>query len=133
MMLWRSGPATRLPGWAVAALIGWLWSVPVGLLLWLASTLVGALDTGIALGLMGAALAGVFAPAYSWVGLVIALPVAVLADRRGWFGPVSALVIGAGAGVVAAAFLGGTSAALTAVFGAITLLIVRRALRLAPG
>lgn len=125
MTLWQSGPAPTLGGWIMAGIVGWLWSVPVGLGLWGLAALLGKVSAEAALVPMGAALFLIFAPAFSWVGLVIALPMALGAARRGLFGPASAALIGALAGALAAWVIGGTNAALTAPFGAITLLIVQ--------
>lgn len=124
MTLWRSGPAPSPQGWLLAALIGWGWSVPVGLVCWLAASAIGAVDSDLALALLGPALFLTFAPVYSWIGLLLALPAAVLAARRGLFGPASAVLIGLLAGAAGARLLGGTSEVLTAPFGAVTLLIV---------
>ena len=128
MTLWRSGPAPALGAWLLAGLIGWVWSVPFGLLLWLVAVVLGKLVPELALMPMAAALFLLFAPAFSWVGLLIALPMAVGAARRGLFGPGSAALIGTVAGGLAAWALGGTSEVVTAVFGVITLLIVRAVL-----
>lgn len=131
MSVWRSGPAPAPRDWLLASLVGWFWSVPFGLALWLVAVVLGNLLPEMALLPMAGALFLLFAPAFSWVGLLIALPMAVGAARRGWFGPGSAVVIGAVAGGLAAWALGGTNALVTAVFGAVTLLIIRATLTLA--
>ena len=131
MTLWRSGPAPAPRDWLLAGLIGWFWSVPFGLALWLVAVVLGNLLPELALVPMAGALFLLFAPAFSWIGLVIALPMAVGAARQGRFGPGSAALIGAVAGGLAAWVLGGTNAAVTAAFGAITLLIIRATLTLA--
>jgi hypothetical protein len=129
-MRWlRSDLAPPLRDWAVAAGIGWVWSVPVGLVLWVGASLLKGVASDAALYVMGAALALVFAPAFSWVGLALALPAAFVAARQGWLGLPGAVAIGALSGAVAASILGGTSAIFTAGFGAITLAIMWGALR----
>lgn len=133
MSLWRSDIAPAPRAWALAGLIGWFWSVPLGLALWLIAVVLGQIQAELALLPMAGALVMLFAPAFSWVGLLIALPMAVGAARRGLFGPASALVIGALAGALAAWAIGGTSALLTAPFGAMTLAVLRATLLRAAG
>ena len=130
MTLWRSGAAPDWRDWAFAGMIGWFWSVPVGLVLWGVAVAVGQMSAEAALIPMAASLFLLFAPAFSWLGLVLALPVAVAAARRGLFGPASAALIGATAGGMAAGILGGTDARVVAAFGAVTLVLIWAALRL---
>jgi hypothetical protein len=131
MTPWRSGPAPGWRQWLLAGLVGWLWSVPVGLALWLVAAGVGRISAEAALIPMAAALFLIFAPAFSWVGLAIAAPMALGAARQGRFGPASAALIGAVAGALAAWVLGGTSPLLLALFGAVTLLLIRATLTIA--
>jgi hypothetical protein len=110
-----------LRDWTIAALVGWFWSVPLGLLAWLGAVALGPVASEAALWMIGGALALVFAPAFSWVGLVIAMPLAILAARHGRLGVASALGIGALAGTLSGAILGGMSILFTAGFGTIAM------------
>jgi hypothetical protein len=66
-----------------------------------------------------------FSPAFSWVGWILALPPVTLALWRGWFGWISAGLIGAGAGALAGALVD-TELALP--FGVVGLVALRAVL-----
>jgi hypothetical protein len=66
-----------------------------------------------------------FSPAFSWLGWLLALPPAALALWRGWFGWISAGLIGAGAGALAGALVD-TELALP--FGVVGLVALRAVL-----
>lgn len=130
-MTWlRGGPTPGWQRWLVAGAIGWLWSVPVGLaLMLLALALKSALPAQAGLVMLFGA-AGLFAPVYSWTGLLPALGLAFVLDRRGWFGWLPAAGTGLVCGWIAAEVIGGTSGWLTGGFGVISLLALRAALRI---
>jgi hypothetical protein len=105
-LLWIAPVGLGLIGLALAVAVGRLWAEP-GLELWfIASTLI-------------------FSPLYSWIGWLIALPTVILALWQGWFGWATALLIGAGSGLVAGA-LADTEIALP--FGIVALLVLRAVL-----
>jgi glucose-6-phosphate-specific signal transduction histidine kinase len=75
-----------------------------------------------------------FSPVFSWIGWILALPAVTLALRFGWFGWLSAALIGAIAGAVAGEALQIEAAP---AFGLVALLCLRallgRRLPLQPG
>ncbi len=134
MSLWRSRPGLPRPGdWLPALAAAAAVPVALGLATLALATGLGLLpvrpapETLIALHLAGAAL--VLSPAFAWVGFAAFLPLAAALARAGWLGTVPALAAGALAGALAAKLLGGTSAAVTAGYGAAAAGIFRAVLR----
>ena len=131
--IWRTDiPAARAAGlgphWM--GVVSVLFALPIlsvvvsVLASWVARYLFGAADLAQTLREVGAFFG--MTPVGSWIGLLFAVPLAVLAGRRGFGGWLVAIVAGAVAGMIANATLGGsgkTSAVMTfasigAVFGA---------------
>jgi len=104
-----------------------LWIAPVGLgLIGLALAVpAGRLWAESSLELWFIASALIFSPLYSWIGWLIALPSVMLALWQGWFGWATALLIGAGSGLVAGT-LADTEISLP--FGIVALLVLRAVL-----
>lgn len=89
-------------------MVGTLWLLPMalglaGLVLTLSVNRLAGAEAALAPWAISYAL--LFSPAFSWVGWLLALPPVALALWRGWFGWVSAGLIGAGAGALAGALM----------------------------
>lgn len=133
MSLLRSAPQPR-PPWRdllAAALATWILPALLGAAGLAVMQIAGrVLDGGAALAFHAIALLLAFSPLLSFSGLLIAVPLASVLLRHGWFGwlPAGALGLGIGA-VLAKAF----DLAIAAPFGLIALLLFRAVLgRLRP-
>ncbi|MFN3954432.1 MAG: hypothetical protein ACK4LQ_08250 [Pararhodobacter sp.] len=143
MAAWRSPRAARpgWKGWVLSSLAVWLAPLPLGL-----GVLVLAYGLGVLLSLddmLDAAhplvvvhVAGYllfFSPLMSWLGLLLALPLAWFLVRRGWGGWASFAVLGLAAGTLAGALLPNFAPAVASAFGLLAALAFRWILfRLSP-
>jgi len=127
MNLFRSQPQAPLAPGPVLLSCVLLWIAPVGLgLIGLALAVPAGrfwAEPGLQLWFIASAL--IFSPIYSWIGWLIALPSVMLALWQGWFGWATALLIGAGSGLVAGT-LADTEISLP--FGMVALLVLRAVL-----
>ena len=127
MALFGSQPQRPLPwralGFAVVAL--WLAPMALGLAGLLLFAMLSQPAPEIALGLWFGSYALLLSPVFSWIGWLIALPAIATALWRGWFGWITALAVGAGAGGLAGAVV---ESALSLPFGMIALGALRAGL-----
>ena len=129
----RSAPRGHaIAGWgAVAIAFAAAWVAPVlpgALMLGLAPRL---LSGDLALAAMAIGTAFVFSPLYSWIGLVIALPMVVGLMSQGRFGWAMALAAGLAAGVLATPLVGGLGPLVAPMMGAAMLSVLHAVLRAA--
>ncbi len=141
MSFWRSARdgrrATAPRDWIAVSLVTWIAPIPLGLimlgvpvmLMWLLESLSLATPSAVSL-TFGLGWIVLFAPALSWLGLVLALPAIWLILRNGWGGWGSFAMGGLAIGWVAAGLLDGMHAVAPMAFGLFHGLIWRLAMGL---
>ncbi|WP_050523241.1 hypothetical protein [Pseudorhodobacter wandonensis] len=109
MTLLRSAAQRPVPKSVLFGSIAFAWGAPCVLGWILAALLIagkGLVPAEIQLPLYGLVYLLVFSPLFSWVGWLLALPLVWLLLRDGWFGWLSAGLVGLVAGAVAGGLIG---------------------------
>lgn len=136
----RSGMHRKLhpSDWVLALLCAWLAPVAVGALVIGLHLLVStaAAEASMPLVRMSSyflATGLIISPAFTWIGLVMALPLLLGLQASGFFGLLPSIIVGAATGTVAAWLMGGVGSAVGPAFGIFGCLLFWIALRLRRG
>ena len=126
--LLRSAPQRPLPKSVLFGSMAALWGAPC-VLGWMLAAVVLATKSLVApevqLALYGIVYLLIFSPVFSWIGWLLALPLVWFLLRDGWFGWVSAALVGILVGTIAGSLIDTNAAA---PFGALAMLILRAVL-----
>ncbi|WP_114967137.1 hypothetical protein [Alkalilacustris brevis] len=121
--------------WIVALLSAWLAPVALGAVVILLHLIVStaAAETAMPLVRMSSyflATGLIISPAFTWIGLGMALPLLLGLQATGWFGLLPSMAVGATTGALAAWFMGGVGSVVGPAFGVFGCLLFWLALRL---